>query len=127
MAVPYTILYFLIITTTVVFGWRIRSRRQQQSDSGPSYSDEKPLSPSRQDSSPTIEPLPSFDWENEEPLQLRPFKPIYHITMGMHITSPCPSPLLAGTAKSSLPTTLRRNNTLVGWGDLVDLLSNFFR
>ena len=29
-----------------------------------------------------IEPLHGFDWRNAEPRKLRPFKPIYHITMG---------------------------------------------
>ncbi len=29
-----------------------------------------------------IEPLPNFDWQATAPLQLRPFKPTYNITMG---------------------------------------------
>lgn len=31
---------------------------------------------------PTIEPLPNFDLETTEVLKFRPFKSIYHITMG---------------------------------------------
>jgi len=32
---------------------------------------------------PPIEPLPDFDWKTTPPIKLRPFKPIYHINMGM--------------------------------------------
>ncbi len=32
-----------------------------------------------------IEPLPDFDWQATPPLQLRPFKPTYNITMGVFI------------------------------------------
>lgn len=31
---------------------------------------------------PAIEPLADFDWRATPPTKLRPFKPIYHITMG---------------------------------------------
>lgn len=31
-----------------------------------------------------IEPLTPFDWAAKEPLQFRPFKPVYHITMGKY-------------------------------------------
>jgi len=32
-----------------------------------------------------IEPFPDFDWRATPPLQLRPFKPTYNITMGVFI------------------------------------------
>lgn len=32
---------------------------------------------------PPIEPLPHFDWKSEDPVKIRPFKPKYHLTMGM--------------------------------------------
>lgn len=32
---------------------------------------------------PPIEPLPHFDWKSEEPVKIRPFRPKYHLTMGM--------------------------------------------
>lgn len=35
-----------------------------------------------------IEPLLSFDWQSTRPAQLRPFKPIYHITMALQSSSP---------------------------------------
>ncbi|KAI1761917.1 hypothetical protein GGR53DRAFT_522042 [Hypoxylon sp. FL1150] len=35
-----------------------------------------------------VEPLPNFDWETTAPLQFRPFKPIYHITMALKSTTP---------------------------------------
>jgi hypothetical protein len=31
---------------------------------------------------PEVEELVDFDWKTTEPLQLRPFKPKYHLTMG---------------------------------------------
>ncbi|USP73865.1 hypothetical protein yc1106_01139 [Curvularia clavata] len=33
----------------------------------------------------SIEPLSKLNLETTQPLQLRPFKPIYHMTMGMHL------------------------------------------
>lgn len=36
---------------------------------------------------PPVETLENFDWKTTEPIKLRPFKPIYHLTMGMHMTS----------------------------------------
>jgi hypothetical protein len=38
---------------------------------------------------PDVEPLETFDWKTTEPLQIRPFKPKYHLTMGGH-TNPSP-------------------------------------
>ncbi|KGQ06924.1 hypothetical protein BBAD15_g7764 [Beauveria bassiana D1-5] len=35
-----------------------------------------------------ITPLEGLDWENEEPKQLRPFKPTYHITMALRADTP---------------------------------------
>jgi hypothetical protein len=32
---------------------------------------------------PPIEPLADFDWATTPPTKLRPFKPVYNITMGM--------------------------------------------
>ena len=31
---------------------------------------------------PKIEPLTEFDWKKTKPQEIRPFKPIYYITMG---------------------------------------------
>lgn len=31
----------------------------------------------------SIEPLEDFDWSTTEPIRIRPFKPKYHLTMGM--------------------------------------------
>ncbi|KAK4162378.1 hypothetical protein QBC43DRAFT_78696 [Cladorrhinum sp. PSN259] len=104
MALSYWVLFVLlggITAAAVIVGWRFESgrrRRQQQQkhDKTPYrvYRDEKKksyaggavqdqdVSPSATEPAAIIEPLPDFDWENEEPLQLRPYKPIYHITMG---------------------------------------------
>ncbi|POR34966.1 E3 ubiquitin-protein ligase hel2 [Tolypocladium paradoxum] len=35
-----------------------------------------------------IEPLENFDWESVEPRQLRPFRSVYHITMGLQADAP---------------------------------------
>jgi hypothetical protein len=32
---------------------------------------------------PKIEPLDDFDWKATPPMKLRPFRPTYHITMGV--------------------------------------------
>ncbi|PKY05821.1 hypothetical protein P168DRAFT_326131 [Aspergillus campestris IBT 28561] len=37
---------------------------------------------------PPIEPLPGFNWEATEPLSFRPFKPKYHLTMGLRQLDP---------------------------------------
>ncbi|EXJ57278.1 hypothetical protein A1O7_07625 [Cladophialophora yegresii CBS 114405] len=37
---------------------------------------------------PEVEELPDFDWRTTEPLQLRPFKPKYHLTMALENLSP---------------------------------------
>jgi hypothetical protein len=34
-----------------------------------------------------IEPLHNFDWSTTEPIKLWPFKPVYHLTMGMRSRS----------------------------------------
>lgn len=34
---------------------------------------------------PPVKPLPDFDWEQKEPLKLRPFKPKYNLTMSMEL------------------------------------------
>ncbi|KAF7960598.1 hypothetical protein EAE96_000274 [Botrytis aclada] len=37
---------------------------------------------------PSITPLSDFDWRTTEPLKLRPFKPLYHMTMGIQSCPP---------------------------------------
>lgn len=37
---------------------------------------------------PGIEPLCTFNWQDAEPRKLRPFRPVYHITMGECHASP---------------------------------------
>lgn len=39
-------------------------------------------------SAPPIEPLAGFDLEQTKPKEFRPFKPIYHITMGLQASNP---------------------------------------
>lgn len=35
-----------------------------------------------------VEPIPDFLWADKEPQRIRPFKPVYHITMALQNTSP---------------------------------------
>ncbi|KAL1957911.1 hypothetical protein VTO42DRAFT_5303 [Malbranchea cinnamomea] len=37
---------------------------------------------------PPIEPLKNFDWRATEPMKLRPYKPLYHLTMGLENMDP---------------------------------------
>ncbi|KAK3983840.1 hypothetical protein QBC44DRAFT_375826 [Cladorrhinum sp. PSN332] len=92
MAFSYVVLFVLLgITTTAVAGWRIRTRRRRHQSA---YHDEKKRfevddnSEHVSQTAPMIEPLPDFDWQNEEPLRLRPFKPTYHITMALQTVTP---------------------------------------
>ncbi|BCR98704.1 heme-dependent oxidative N-demethylase family protein [Aspergillus luchuensis] len=48
----------------------------------PSKAEQKTISSSLASTSP-IEPLDDFQWDKTEPLILRPFKPRYHMTMGI--------------------------------------------
>jgi hypothetical protein len=41
---------------------------------------------------PDVEEQSDFDWKTTEPLQLRPFKPKYHLTMGKFCSSTCAPP-----------------------------------
>jgi hypothetical protein len=40
---------------------------------------------------PEVEPLDDFDWKTTEPLQIRPFKPKYNLTMGTPPSRPFPN------------------------------------
>jgi hypothetical protein len=41
---------------------------------------------------PDVEEQSDFDWKTTEPLQLRPFKPKYHLTMGKFCSFACAPP-----------------------------------
>ncbi|KAK4223955.1 hypothetical protein QBC38DRAFT_486521 [Podospora fimiseda] len=102
MSVSYAIFFLLSGITTVFVGWRIRQRQQRQ-PLEPVYLDEK--TPFHDN----IEPLPNFDYQNEEPLQLRPFKPIYHITMALQSAT---QSTLIHLDKNYLTRILARQNLL---------------
>ncbi|EGE83393.1 hypothetical protein BDDG_06337 [Blastomyces dermatitidis ATCC 18188] len=55
---------------------------------------------------PLVEPLQKFDWEKTEPLKLRPYKPKYHLTMGLENLDPSELILMDKTYKERI--TLRR-------------------
>lgn len=105
------IIFFLVVLVLVlvllVNLW-LRSRQKWTSSPSPSASvnEKTPLlryntvSVSHQQNEKTaaqdeeeanIVPLPDFDWKTTEPLKFRPFKPRYHITMGIaHLSClPC--------------------------------------
>jgi hypothetical protein len=42
-------------------------------------------------SPPVIQPLLDFDWQRTVPRKFRPFRPIYHITMGTEPLTESPS------------------------------------
>ncbi|RAH39828.1 heme-dependent oxidative N-demethylase family protein [Aspergillus brunneoviolaceus CBS 621.78] len=54
----------------------------QRRSPAPTHEDPKKNLPT-----PQIDPLVDFDWTKTEPLVLRPFKPRYHITMGIETTT----------------------------------------
>ncbi|THV52504.1 hypothetical protein BGAL_0077g00170 [Botrytis galanthina] len=83
-------LVFWLQVGAAIFGlyavWRIQwkywtARRIETSDSN----DEKISTISNP---PSITPLLDFDWRTTEPLRLRPFKPVYHMTMGIQSCPP---------------------------------------
>lgn len=63
---------------------------------------------------PPIEEQSAFDWKTTEPLQLRPFKPKYHLTMGelRAPLNPC-FPLFSPFPSFALPRQKRKGLTLV--------------
>ncbi|KAL4916285.1 hypothetical protein BDW62DRAFT_106829 [Aspergillus aurantiobrunneus] len=63
-----------------------------------------------------ITPLPEFNWETTEPLVLRPFKPKYHLTMG--ITTLNPSDLIP-MDKTYLSRLSLRKQLLSEYTDIV--------
>jgi hypothetical protein len=98
MAFLLAFVLILCVIVTTIAGLHRRFQFQQQSALSPGSRDsEKKGTGSRHgvekteagiDKSspgwkPTIEPLPDFDWIATPPTKLRPFKPQYHITMGV--------------------------------------------
>ncbi|TPX19670.1 hypothetical protein DIZ76_017462 [Coccidioides immitis] len=55
---------------------------------------------------PEIEPLEDFEWEKTEPLQFRPFKPKYHLTMGKYMMSGWESKYMLTYRELTDPTAL---------------------
>ncbi|KAF2843190.1 hypothetical protein M501DRAFT_925378, partial [Patellaria atrata CBS 101060] len=59
-----------------------------------------------------IQPLPNFNWKETEPLQLRPFKPKYHLTMGKFPLSKNLTPLIPAALENiSISELLEIDNT----------------
>ncbi|RAL15405.1 heme-dependent oxidative N-demethylase family protein [Aspergillus homomorphus CBS 101889] len=69
---PLSIVF--LVLTLWLFGRFIQSRR---------ISAEDVICEPEKDAYPPIEPLRSFDWETTEPMQFRPFKAKYHLTMAL--------------------------------------------
>ncbi|KAK4180918.1 hypothetical protein QBC36DRAFT_2131 [Triangularia setosa] len=90
----------LLFIMTTAAGWRLSGRsppqhRPASSYHGPSFDErrEKPITTEQAASAIIhndikIESLPDFSWQDTPPLQLRPFKPKYHITMAIQTSSP---------------------------------------
>ncbi|KAK0716663.1 hypothetical protein B0T21DRAFT_352081 [Apiosordaria backusii] len=117
----------LLIATTVA-GWRLSGRspphhRPASSHPHPSLDDEKRQRTITE--KPTnapihnetkIEPLPNFSWQDTPPLQLRPFKPTYHITMAIQASSPSELIIMD---KNYLDRVTARKSTLASHPDIV--------
>ncbi|RAH85189.1 hypothetical protein BO86DRAFT_304613 [Aspergillus japonicus CBS 114.51] len=69
---PFSIVF--LVLTLWLFGRFIRGRP---------HSNDDVISETEKDGYPPIEPLHSFDWETTEPVQFRPFKAKYHLTMAL--------------------------------------------
>lgn len=114
----------LLIMATTIAGWRLgymyrpqkqpikRSSRESSAAASSSALPMKSLqsgderlqsaAPDLRDKGTDIEPLPDFDWRTATPMNLRPFKPTYHITMGVcHISSHPNMPARPRTCTSS--------------------------
>lgn len=69
-----------VIALGVFVIWQSR-RKSDQMFENDAFSQKKTVA---SDPYEDIEPLQKFDWSTTEPIQIRPFKPKYHLTMGMH-------------------------------------------
>ncbi|PYH87436.1 hypothetical protein BO71DRAFT_454675 [Aspergillus ellipticus CBS 707.79] len=80
-----TVVVFLVLALWLFGQWnRPSPQSQSQSQSTPT-----PKTPTKQPTptTTTITPLPDFNWETTEPLQFRPFKPKYHLSMALTTTT----------------------------------------
>ncbi|KAK4201705.1 hypothetical protein QBC40DRAFT_263968 [Triangularia verruculosa] len=117
----------LLIGTTFA-GWRISGRsppphRPASSYPHPSIDNEKGQNIITRRSTTgsienevKIEPLPDFSWQETPPLQLRPYKPKYHITMAIQTSSP--SELII-VDKNYLNRVTARKSTLASHPEIV--------
>ncbi|RDA86300.1 hypothetical protein CP532_5674 [Ophiocordyceps camponoti-leonardi (nom. inval.)] len=85
MRSEYAMTMLLAAVVAIIFAktLRRRSSNSQPLSKGKVGAD-GPISPSK----PAIIPLKVFDWKAEEPRKFRPFKPIYHIGMGLRADTP---------------------------------------
>ncbi|CAM1512000.1 Fc.00g095130.m01.CDS01 [Cosmosporella sp. VM-42] len=74
----------IIILTTI---WAINTKAKAWTNSRKRRAQPKEVAPFPE-KPPTIEPLEGFDWKTAERRKLRPFKPIYHITMAIRADTP---------------------------------------
>ncbi|KAJ9271783.1 hypothetical protein DTO212C5_2208 [Paecilomyces variotii] len=71
-----------ILVAVGLFVWNLK-RRARESREAAKLNRDLPAS-----TFPPIEPLEDFNWETTEPLKFRPFKPKYHLTMGLQTLDP---------------------------------------
>ncbi|KAK4664326.1 ferrioxamine B transporter [Podospora pseudopauciseta] len=100
MSLTIGVLLVLLLIAATVAGWRLSGRsppphRPALPYPHPSFNDkrEKPGNAKQTTDEDIhnevkIEPLHDFSWQDTPPLQLRPFKPKYHITMAIQTSSP---------------------------------------
>ncbi|CAP65211.1 uncharacterized protein PODANS_5_4500 [Podospora anserina S mat+] len=100
MSLMIGVLLVLLLVAATVVAWRLSGRSPPPHQPAspyphPSFNDnrEKPgIAKQTTDedihNEVKIEPLHDFSWQDTPPLQLRPFKPKYHITMAIQTSSP---------------------------------------
>ncbi|EOO02286.1 hypothetical protein UCRPA7_2174 [Phaeoacremonium minimum UCRPA7] len=85
MALISVVLFLAVVA--IVVGWKYGIERRPHRDASPALEKaEDAKAPPVPDM--TIEPLEGFDWKATEPVKIRPFKPVFHITMALQSTAP---------------------------------------
>ncbi|PQE27970.1 HRQ family 2 protein [Rutstroemia sp. NJR-2017a WRK4] len=77
---------FSAVTIALFVSWRAYSRLMRIPRRGMTDFEDEKASKAKDDTS--IIPLEEFDWRTTEPVKIRPFKPKYHLTMGLQSSTP---------------------------------------
>ncbi|KAL2829660.1 hypothetical protein BDW59DRAFT_158838 [Aspergillus cavernicola] len=122
---PLTVLSLGILLFFLLFGIYIRSVKHtsyNNADQDIKHGHRQPElqaqpeSESESESYPPVTPLPNFTWSTTEPAKYRPFKPKYHLTMGI---SSLDSSDLIPMDKTYKERLVQRRGLLKEYGDIV--------